>query len=51
MKTERVTSNKPVVLTYGADRFSADSMDVDNRQRTLRLDGRVRGTLLPSVKP
>lgn len=51
INTERVTSDKPVVLTRGADRFTADRMDFDNQQRVLELGGRVRGTLVPSTKP
>lgn len=45
MQTERVTSNRPVVLTRGADRFSADSLYFDNQQRVIQLDGRVKGVL------
>jgi len=51
INTERVISDKPVVLTRGADRFTADRMDFDNQQRVIQLDGRVRGVLAPSVKP
>lgn len=50
MTTEQVTSNKPVELTRGQDRFTADSLDFDNVDQTLRLQGRVRGTLVPSTK-
>lgn len=51
MKTERVTSNRPVTLTRGNDRFTADSMDFDNQQRVMLLNGRVKGSLVPSVTP
>ena len=51
IKTERITSNKPVVLTRGVDRFTADSMDFDNQRRVMQLDGRVRGVLVPEAKP
>lgn len=51
INTERVTSNKPVVLTRGADRFTADSMEFDNQQRVIQLSGRVRGTLVPKARP
>lgn len=51
MKTERVTSDKPVFLTRGQDHFAADSLDFDNRQRVMRLDGRVKGTLVPAARP
>jgi lipopolysaccharide export system protein LptC len=42
---ERVKSNKPVELTRGNDRFTADSLDYDNLDRVLQLQGRVRGVL------
>ena len=45
--TERVKSNKPVELTRGADRFTADSLDYDNLDRVLQLQGRVHGVLAP----
>lgn len=50
LTTERVKSHKPVVLTRGADRFSADSLNFDNVGRVLDLDGRVRGMLVPAGK-
>jgi len=46
---QRVVSDQPVVLTRGADRFRADRMDFDNRQRVVALDGRVQGVLMPSA--
>jgi len=49
MKTERVESNKPVALTRGQDLFTADSMTFDNQQRLLLLQGRVRGSLVPTA--
>lgn len=48
IETERVTSDKPVDLRRGSDRFTADSMDFDNLSRVVRLTGRVKGTLTPS---
>lgn len=45
--TERLRSHKPVVLTRGADQFTADSLAFDNLDRLLELEGRVRGTLTP----
>jgi lipopolysaccharide export system protein LptC len=45
--TERVRSNKPVILTRGVDRFTADSMDYDNATGVANLKGRVRGLLTP----
>lgn len=49
MKTERVTSHKPVELLRGSDRFTADRLDFDNVEQLLQLSGRVRGTLMPGV--
>ena len=46
--TERVKSNKPVELRRGADRFTADSLDYDNLDRVLELQGRVHGVLAPA---
>lgn len=51
MDSERVISHQPVVLTRGQDRFSADRLDFDNKQRVVQLDGRVKGRLVPTVKP
>lgn len=50
LNTEQVKSHKPVILTRGADRFSADSLTFDNVSRAIELDGRVRGTLVPAGK-
>ena len=47
--TERVSSNKPVTLTRGNDQFTADSMDYDNYDGVLDLNGRVRGLLAPAA--
>lgn len=50
--TERVRSDKPVTLTRGSDRFTADGMDYDNLDQVLQLRGRVRGVLQPgAAKP
>lgn len=49
METERVKSHLPVELTRGNDRFTADSMDFDNRGRVMQLQGRVKGTLVPGT--
>jgi lipopolysaccharide export system protein LptC len=48
LDTERVRSNKPVILTRGADRFTADSMDYDNLSGVANLNGRVHGMIMPS---
>lgn len=51
LKTERVRSNLPVVITRGTDTFTADSMDYDNLDRVMQLQGRVRGLLVPGPAP
>lgn len=48
-KTERVRSDKPVVLIRGNDQFTADGMDYDNLDQVMQLRGRVRGILQPGV--
>ena len=50
MNTERVISHKPVVLTRGKDRFSADTLDYDNVEQVVLMRGRVRGTLDPTTR-
>ena len=47
LRTERIRSDKPVTLTRGGDRFTADSMDYDNVERVMDLRGRVKGVLVP----
>ena len=49
-QTERVSSNQPVTLTRGNDRFTANSMDYDNLEQVLELRGRVQGTLAAPVR-
>lgn len=51
MNTERVKSHKPVELTRGKDRFTADGMDFDNLERVMLMNGRVRGQLVPATTP
>ncbi len=50
-RSERVHSDKPVTLTRGDDRFTADGMDYDNLAQVLQLQGRVRGVLQPGTAP
>jgi len=45
LNTERIKSNKPVEVTRGTDRFTADSLDYDNLDRIMQMQGRVRGVL------
>ena len=40
---------KPVTLTRGADRFTADTLDYDNLSGVANLQGRVRGLLVPGI--
>ena len=51
METEQVKSHLPVELTRGRDRFSADSLDFDNRAGIVLLKGRVKGVLMPTKIP
>jgi len=44
---KRLVSKKPVVLSRGADRFSADAMEYDDKTRVIQLRGRVKGVLAP----
>ena len=48
---ERIRSHKPVTIVRGGDVFQADSLDYDNLDRVLQLQGRVRGTLQPRGAP
>ena len=48
---QRVRSNRPVVLTRGSDRFTADSLQYDNLDMVLKLQGRVHGTIQPGKAP
>lgn len=51
MKNERIKSNQPVELSRGRDTFSANTMNFDNGAQVMQLDGRVKGTLMPNVRP
>ena len=51
LDTEKVRSNRPVVIQRGDDQFAADGLDYDNLDRVLELRGRVRGTLMPRTGP
>lgn len=48
LKTDRVVSNRPVEIRRGKDVFLADTMDYDNVRRTMVMQGRVKGTLVPA---
>jgi lipopolysaccharide export system protein LptC len=46
--TEQVKSHLPVVMIRGSgDRFTGDGMGFDNLGRSMEINGRVRGVLLP----
>lgn len=45
---ERVSSNQPVELLRGQDRFTADEMTYNNITQVAELKGRVRGMLVPN---
>ena len=47
--TERVKSHKPVTLIRGTDQFTAETLDYDNLDRVMNLQGRVRGVLVPGA--
>ena len=47
INTEMVTSHLPVEIDRGSDRFSGNTMNFDNVAQTLKLEGRVRGTIVP----
>jgi len=47
--SEKLKTNKPVTLTRGDDRFEGDSLDYDNLDRVLQLNGRVKGVLQPKA--
>ena len=44
----RIRSDRPVRLTLGASRFEAQTLDYDHAERSVRLDGRVRGLIDPA---
>lgn len=48
MDTEQVKSHLPVELRRGKDIFAADSMDYDNMQKLINMQGRVKGILAPA---
>lgn len=50
VNTERVKSHRPVQLTRGGDRFTADSMDYSNIEQVMELRGRVHGVLHPGAR-
>jgi lipopolysaccharide export system protein LptC len=49
MDTERVRSHRPVTLTRGNDRLSADAFEFSNLDRVLDLRGHVVGDVSPKA--
>ena len=47
---ERVSTNKPVIMTRGQDRFTGDHMQYTHLDQILRMQGRVKGIIQPSAK-
>lgn len=48
---DRVSSDKPVELLRGTDRFVGDQFEYDDRTGVAQLKGRVRGVLQPKKPP
>jgi lipopolysaccharide export system protein LptC len=46
--SEKIKSNKPVELQRGDNRFTAESLEFDNLDQVLQMQGRVRGTIVPA---
>ena len=44
---ERVSTNKPVVMTRGSDKFTGDSMQYHHLDQILQMQGRVKGVIEP----
>lgn len=51
LEEERLTSERPVRITQGADVFSAQTMNFDVRSGQYELQGRVRAVLPPRQTP
>lgn len=49
-REERVSSNQPVELWRGDDRFAGDAFDYDNRTGIANLRGHVRAVLQPASR-
>lgn len=48
VNTEKMRTHKPVEVVRGGDRFTADSLAVDNLDQQVQMEGRVRGLIAPS---
>jgi lipopolysaccharide export system protein LptC len=49
-RTHTVRSTQPVELSRGNDRFTADALEFDSRERVVQLSGRVRAELTPQTR-
>lgn len=49
INTERVVSDRPVEIRRGQEVFQADSLDFNNMQQWMAMQGRVRGVLTPKA--
>lgn len=49
-KGDRVISDTPVEVRRGPDRFSGETMDLNGGSGEYRLQGRVRGMIMPTQK-
>jgi len=47
---ERVVSDTPVEIKRGADLFSGETMDLNGQSGEYRLQGRVRGKIMPAQR-
>lgn len=47
---ERIKTHLPVVITQGQSRFQGNSMDYQNLNQVIQLDGRVKGFIPAKIK-
>jgi lipopolysaccharide export system protein LptC len=51
LNTEEVRSHLPVVLQRGSTQIAGDSLNYDNLNRVVTVNGRVKATFAPAVEP
>jgi lipopolysaccharide export system protein LptC len=51
LNTEEVRSHLPVVLQRGSTQIAGDSLNYDNLNRVISVNGRVKATFAPAVEP
>lgn len=49
-QAQTLRATQPVELSRGSDRFTADGLEFDSRERVVLLSGRVRAELMPNPK-